>query len=148
MEDSIKFQKILKKYLIGIFVAKEDGFILFSKTFNDDFQLSLMGDFIAALSMFGDENVGKIKRILIEGLDVELNIVVKHGLILTIMFKPNIVKDHITDFYITGLDRFYAEFKEEIEQNQTELISQRFYKDVEPKMYKLLYEYLIHIKAI
>ena len=104
MPVDVKFQKILHKYLVGIFVAREGGDILYSKSFRDDLKLPLMSNFIAALSMFGEENVGKIKRILIEGLDIEMNIVAKHGLVLTLMFRPNTIKDHIIEFYETGLD--------------------------------------------
>ena len=57
--------------------------------------VDLISQFVAALNMFGAESVGKIKRILIEGLNVEMNIVSKHDLIGTIFFRPNMVKDHL-----------------------------------------------------
>ena len=141
----VKFQKILHKYLVGIFVARKGGDILYSKSFRDDLKLPLMSNFIAALSMFGEENVGKIKRILIEGLDIEMNIVAKHGLILTLLFRPNTIKDHIMEFYETGLDMFYHDFQEQIDQNRTNLC---IYERFEPKMNQLLYYYLVHINAI
>ncbi len=142
---NVKFQKILNKYLIGIFVAREGGDILYSKAFQDDLKLPLMSNFIAALNMFGEENIGKIKRILIEGLNIEMNIVSKHGLILTMLFRPNMVKDHISKFYEIGLDLFYAEFQEQIDQKKT---NQSIYATFDTKMDEILYEYLIHIDAL
>ena len=146
LSDDVKIQKILNKYLLGIFVARDGGDILYSKAFQEDnLNLSLMSNFIAALSMFGEENVGKIKRILIEGLNLEMNIVSRHGLILTMLFRPNMVKDHISKFYEIGLDLFYAEFQEQIDQKKT---NQSIYATFDTKMDEILYEYLIHIDAL
>ncbi|UYP46208.1 hypothetical protein NEF87_002493 [Candidatus Lokiarchaeum ossiferum] len=142
---NVKFQKILEKYLVGIFVARDGGDILYSKSFQDGLKLPLMSNFIAALNVFGEENVGKIKRILIEGLDIEMNIVAKHGLVLTMMFRPHMVKDHISKYYEIGLDMFYDEFKEQIAQNRT---NQTIYEQFDPKMFELLFEYLVHIEAL
>lgn len=141
----VKFHKILNKYLIGIFVAREGGDILYSKSFQKDLKLPLMSNFIAALNVFGEENVGKIKRILIEGLDIEMNIVARHGLILTMMFRPNMVKNHISKYYEIGLDMFYSEYQDQIEQNRT---NQAIYQSFDPKMFELLYNYLIDIDVL
>ena len=147
ISENSKFRKILKKYIIGIFIAREGGDILYSKSFADDFDIKipLMSNFIAALNVFGEENVGKIQRILIEGLDIEMNIVAKHGLILTMMFRPNIVKNHITTFYETGLDLFYTKFQDQIQHNRTNVC---IYESIEPELYALLHKYLVHINAI
>ncbi|UYP46206.1 hypothetical protein NEF87_002491 [Candidatus Lokiarchaeum ossiferum] len=147
LSENSKFHKILKKYIIGIFIAREGGDILYSKSFTDDFDIKipLMSNFIAALNVFGEENVGKIQRILIEGLNIEMNIVAKHGLILTMMFRPNIIKDHISTFYETGLDLFYTKFHDQILHNRS---NKSIYESIEPDLNTLLYKYLVHIKAI
>ena len=138
-------QKIVNKYVLGIFVARKGGDILYSKQFSDKLQLDLMGNFIAALSMFGEENVGKIKRIFIEGLDIEMNVVVKHDLILTMLFKPDMVKDYLPEFYEKGLNLFYKQFKEHIEKNKN---NKAIYHQFDNQMCALLYEYLYKINAI
>ncbi len=138
-------QKIVKKYVLGIFVAREGGDILYSKQFSKELNLTLMGNFIAALSMFGEENVGKIKRIFIEGLDIEMNVVVKHGLILTMLFKPNMVKDFLPEFYEKGLSLFYQQFKENICQQRT---NQAIFNRFDNQMVELLYDYLVKINVI
>ena len=138
-------QKIVNKYVLGIFVAKEGGDILYSKQFSEQLNFSLMGNFIAALSMFGEENVGKIRRIYIEGLDIEMNVVVKHNLILTMLFKPNMIKDHLPEFYNKGLDLFYNQFKSSIQQNKT---NEAIYKEFDNQMVELLYDYLYKIEVI
>ena len=135
-------QKILKKYILGMFISKKGGDILFSYQIDSKLKIDLISNFIAALSMFGEENVGQIKRIFIEGLDVEMNIVSKYDLILVSFFRPNMVKDHIEEEAVKILDKFYLLFKDPIEQGKTNLsIYQKF--DVE--MCRFILGYLTRI---
>ncbi|MHA2017545.1 MAG: hypothetical protein ACTSXY_04635, partial [Promethearchaeota archaeon] len=77
---NLKIQKILNKYMLGVFIARKGGDILYSKQFQSDstININLMSNFISALSMFGEENIGDIKRIFVEGLNITMNIVSKH----------------------------------------------------------------------
>ncbi len=114
-------QKKLKKFMLGIFICRDGGDVLFSYQIDPSLKIDLISNFIAALSMFGEENVGQIKRIFIEGLDVEMNIISKYDLITVFFFKPNVVKDHLEKEAEILLDRFYLVFKEQIEQGKTNL---------------------------
>ena len=138
-EKQFKFiQKILTKYILGMFICKKGGDILFSYQIDPKLKIDLISNFIAALSMFGEENVGQIKRIFIEGLKIEMNIVTKYDIILVSFFRPNMIKDHIEDEAIKILDKFYALFKDPIDQGKTNLsIYQKF--DVEMFNFILLY---------
>lgn len=114
-------QKKLKKFMLGIFICRDGGDVLFSYQIDPTLKIDLISNFIAALSMFGEENVGHIKRIFIEGLDVEMNIISKYDLITVFFFKPNMVRDHLEEEAEILLDRFYSIFKEPIEQSKTDL---------------------------
>jgi hypothetical protein len=137
--------KILEKYVVGGFIARQGGDILFARQFNTNFHFELLSNFLSALSVFGEENVGKIKRILIEGLDLELNIIQKHGLILTMAFRPNMVKDHLDVECTRALDLFFDRYRNAIEQNRG---NQAIYQSFEPIMMQIIWEYLIRINAL
>jgi len=120
-EQCLLVQNKLNKFMLGIFICRNGGDILFSYQIDPTLKIDLISNFIAALSMFGEENVGQIKRIFIEGLDVEMNIVSKYDLISVFFFKPNVVKDHLEIEAEILLDRFYTLFKEPISQGKTNL---------------------------
>ncbi len=134
-----KYQKTLEKYIVGVFISRKGGDILFSKSFDPKIQLPLIGNFIGALSLFGEENLGAIKRILVEGLNLEMNIVSKHDLIMTMVFRPNLVKEHSIEYYEHCLDLFYSDFQEQIDTGSTKLND---YYPFEPKLNEILAEYL------
>ncbi|MCP4760810.1 MAG: hypothetical protein GY870_03445 [archaeon] len=138
-------KKILDKYLVGFFLSNEAGNIIYERQYSLDINIDLMSNFISALSIFGEENVGKIKRILVEGLNVEINIISKHNLILCVLFKPNMVKDYLNEELEKGIDLFYERFKEQIDSGCTNLSVYREYDDT---MAYLIHKYLIRIDAL
>ncbi|QEE15307.1 hypothetical protein DSAG12_01132 [Promethearchaeum syntrophicum] len=124
-------QRKLKKYMLGIFICRTGGDILFSYQIDSTLKIDLISNFIAALSMFGKENVGQIKRIYIEGLNVEMNIVSKKSLITVFFFRPNMVKNHLEEEAEILLNRFYEVFKEPIELGKGNLgIYQKFEEEL------------------
>lgn len=144
---NLKIQRILDKYMVGIFIARKGGDILYSKQFqhNHNFDINLMSNFIAALNLFGEENIGKIKRIFVEGLDIEMNIVSKHDLIFTMLFRPNMVRDHLDEEINKILELFYKQFKEPIESCRT---NQAIYQPFDENMAILIHTYLMRINAL
>lgn len=140
-----KIRKILDKYMVGGFIARQSGDILFARSFNNMIDYHLMSNFLAALSIFGEENTGKIRRILIEGLEIELNIIHKHGLLLTMIFRPNMVKDYLDLECDRALDLFYAKYQDAIDSNRN---NSAIYDGFEPIMSQIIRDYLIRIGAI
>jgi hypothetical protein len=104
-----------------------------------------MSNFISALSLFGEENIGDIKRIFVEGLNLTMNIVSKHDLILTILFRPDMTQDFLDEEIHKGLDMFYNEYKTQIEKCQT---NQDIFKKFDDKMAVLIHSYLVRINAL
>ena len=144
---NLKIQRILDKYMLGIFIARKGGDILYSKQFQSDstININLMSNFISALSMFGEENIGDIKRIFVEGLNITMNIVSKHDLILTILFRPDMTTDFLDEEIHKGLDMFYEEFSTQIENCRT---NQAIYQKFDDKMAILIHSYLVRINAL
>ncbi len=144
---NLRIQRILDKYLLGIFIARKGGDILYSKQFQKEksINLDLMSNFISALSLFGEENIGDIKRIFVEGLNLTMNIVAEHDLILTILFRPDMTQDFLDEEIHKGLDMFYHEYKTQIEKSLT---NQAIYKKFDDKMAVLIHSYLVRINAL
>ncbi|MHA1520948.1 MAG: hypothetical protein ACTSVZ_13740 [Promethearchaeota archaeon] len=132
-------QRVLSKNLIGIFISRESGSLLYSWQIDPTFRINLVSQFIAALSIFGEENLGHIKRIFIEGLETEIQVVAKHGLICTTVFKADMVKDHLDLEGIRILDQFVAKYSSQLEKNRC---NQAIYRSFDPIFWELMYEYL------
>ncbi|UYP45749.1 hypothetical protein NEF87_002034 [Candidatus Lokiarchaeum ossiferum] len=132
-------QKILKHYILGIFISRSGGDILYDFQLDESIKIDLISHFIAALSMFGEENVGKIKRIFIEGLDIEMSIVQKHDLVSVTFFRPNMVKDYLEAESSKGLDLFYNMFEESIKAGKN---NKAIYEGFDDPMCHLIQEYL------
>ncbi len=132
-------QKILKHYILGFFISRSGGDILYEFQLDQSIKVDLISHFVAALSMFGEENVGKIKRILIEGLNIEMNIVQKHDLVSVTFFRPNMVTDYLEAESIKGLDLFYEMFEEPIKAGKN---NKAIYEGYDDPMCHLIQEYL------
>lgn len=142
----LKFiKKILQRYLKGIFITRESGSLLYSWQIDSHFQLDLISQFIAALSMFGEEKIGHIRRILIEGLNIEIAVVSKHGLIITTVFKADMVKDHLNLEGERILDRFVEQFSAPLAENRS---NQSIYQQFDAEFWNFIYQYLHRIGII
>lgn len=138
-------KKILKRYILGIFITRSGGDVLYSFQVEPRIKVDLIAQFIAALSMFGEENVGKIRRILIEGLDIELNLVVKNNLILATFFRPNMVQDYLTEESVRALDLFAEQFKEPLESGKNNLA---IYEKFDNQLCLIIQDYLVRLNVI
>jgi hypothetical protein len=138
-------KKILKRYILGIFITRSGGDVLYSFQVDSSIKVDLIAQFIAALSMFGEENVGKIRRIFIEGLDIELNLVVKNNLILATFFHPNMVQDYLAEESVRALDIFAEKFEEPLATGKNNMA---IYEKFDNQMCFLIQDYLIRLNVI
>jgi hypothetical protein len=132
----------LKKYILAIGICREGGDLLYSIQIDKSLNMDLITQFISALSMFGEENLGKIERITIKGLKVEMSIVSKHNLIFLVLFRSDMVQDHLNEESEKGLDKFYQIFKSYIDQNKT---NKALYYSFDTEMCLLIQDYLVRI---
>ena len=135
----------LKKYILAIGICRSGGDLLYSIQLDRKLNLDLITQFISALSMFGEENLGKIERITIKGLEVEMSIVSKYDLIFLVLFKSDMVQDHLNEESEKGLDKFYQIFKSYIDQNKT---NKALYYSFDTEMCLLIQDYLVRIGVL
>ncbi len=138
-------QNLLKKYLLGIFISRSSGDLLYSFQVDPSIRKELISSFIAALSMFGEENTGKIKHILIKGINVEMSICSKHELNLVILFRAESVTEYLDEEAEKGLDLFYEEFRPYIEAHRS---NQGIYEKFDRAMWKIIQNFLVKIGAL
>ncbi len=138
-------RKLVNEYLMGIFICKTGGTVLYSYQVDPSLNVNLISQFVAALNMFGSENVGNIKRIVIEGIDVEMSIVTKHDLIGTIFFRPNMVRDYLNAESLKALNMFHTQFETYISQNRS---NQELYTKFDESICVLIHDYLIRVGVL
>ncbi len=66
----------------GLVIADEHGRFLVDVVRNDKLDVAHLSGFIGALKMFGEDMLGKIRDISINGLDIDMLIVTKNKLIM------------------------------------------------------------------
>jgi len=117
-----EYEKTEFKIIRALVICKTSGQYLVDQIFDTKINPIMISSFVSALSMFGQENMGKIEEISVKGIDVELIIVSKHDLILIVLMDRHFYKDIIRKSGEKILDLFFAMFSnqlgdsEEIEQ--------------------------------
>ncbi len=135
-------ESLLKKYILAIGICRSGGDLLYSIQLDKNLNLDLITQFISALSMFGEENLGKIEKIIIKGLEVEMSIVSKYELIFLVLFKSGMVQDYLNEESEKGLDKFYQIFKTYIDQQKT---NKALYYSFDTEMCLLIQDYLVRV---
>ena len=64
--------KEIAEYLKAIVICKQTGEYLVDIILDSDINPVLLSSFVAALSLFGADSLGKIEEISVKGLDVEM----------------------------------------------------------------------------
>ena len=104
-------------FMKAIVISKISGEYLLDLILDSDINPILLSSFIGALSLFGKENLGKIKEITIKGLDLEMIMVSKYDLILIAIIDKAYVRESLRDEAEKALDMFYLLYKEDIESS-------------------------------
>jgi len=124
-----RLKSIIKKTIIGIHISRSGGDVLYSFTIDKTIKIDLISQFVAALSVFGDEMIGGIKQFIIKGVKVDVVIFFKHQLIISAFFHTSQIKgaDYLSEEAEIILDDFYNSFKEQLEKGRSnQLIYERF----------------------
>lgn len=138
-------QKFLEKYILSIGICRLTGDMLYCFRVDPHIKMELISQFIAALSMFGEENLGKIQRVNIKGLEIEMSFVCKHDLIFVVLFHSGMVEDHLNEESEAGLDTFYAMFREPLEQKRS---NRRIFDEFNKDMCILIQKFLVRIGVL
>ena len=98
----------------AIIICRESGEYLLDLILDSKINPVLLSSFVGALSLFGKDNLGKIKEINVKGLDLEMIMVSKYSLILIAIIDKNYIRKNLRDDAERALDMFYLLYKEEI----------------------------------
>ncbi|MHA1144312.1 MAG: hypothetical protein ACTSRW_06200 [Candidatus Helarchaeota archaeon] len=96
----------------AVIIAGKDGRPFISVIKDNVLNGDLISAFISALSVFGEENLGRIEEILIKGLDIDLFIVYRHELILIAVMESGMKKKDIRGEAEFALDSFHDYYKD------------------------------------
>ena len=123
-------------------ICKETGIYLLDLILDSEINPILLSSFVGALSLFGEENMGKIEEITIKGLDIQMIIVSKHKLILIAIMDKDFLKQDIREEAEKALDMFYTLYQNEIDECVDVYIFDSFKKI----LYKQIKEYFIKVR--
>lgn len=98
----------------ALIISDNNGQFLCELLRNEKLEPAYLSGFIGALKMFGEETLGKIKDISINGLDIDMLIVSKHDLIFIALMDSNVPHLDFREGCERALDVFYKLFQNEI----------------------------------
>lgn len=130
------------KLLKGIVICKESGEYLLDLILDSKIDPVLLSSFLGALRLFGN-NLGEIEEINIKGLDVEMIIVYKYGLIFVAILDKEFIRHDIRGEAEKSLDMFYTLYRTEIKSNSFEISQFEPFKNI---LLKQIEEYFNRVK--
>lgn len=140
-----KIRKIMQKFVIGMYIGKSSGNVLYSYQIDPSINIELIPQFLSALSIFSEERIGKIKKIHVEGAKLQIMVISKHDLLLTVIFRPDMVQDFLVEEGEKGLSLFYEMYRENLEANHSNL---EIFRGFDKVISEIIVDYLQRINAI
>lgn len=105
-----------KRFLVHAFIISDNnGRFLVDIVRNPKIETEHLSSFIGALKIFGEETLGKIRDIQINGLDINLMIVAKYNLISIVILDSDLPELNMRDGCEKILDAFNKFFKDKVE---------------------------------
>ncbi|TFH26474.1 MAG: hypothetical protein E4G98_07030 [Promethearchaeota archaeon] len=139
---NILVEDLLYKYILALGISRVGGDLLYCIQIDKSLKVDLISQFVAALSMFGEENLGKIDRIMIKGLEIEMSVVTRHDLVFFIMFKPQMTQDYLDEESERSLDTFYQKYQPLLEANRS---NRALYEGFDKDMCLSIQHFLVRI---
>lgn len=103
------------KVIKAIVICTDTGLYLVDHVLDTSIDPIMLASFISALAKFADANMGKIQEISVKGLDMELIIIAKYGLILIALMDRDFYKDIVREHGARILDLFYKMFEHHLD---------------------------------
>jgi hypothetical protein len=138
-------QKILKKYLKGIAICTINGDVLYKQNFGNPFSSEFIRNLVATLKSLGTERIGLIKKIVIQGLKLEIGVYTYDKLAMIVIFNPEMVQDYLDEEAMKGLETFYEMYKSKIDEND---LHRDNFRDFDINMLETVLNYLVRIKML
>lgn len=120
-----------KKYLVhALIISDNNGRFLVDIIRNSKLDTAHLSGFIGALKMFGEETLGQIKDININGLDIDMIIVSKLDLIFIAIVDGDLPHLNFREGCGRALDVFHKIFQDKIEKWDGALKEFRDFRDI------------------
>ena len=104
-----------KLFIHALIISDENGNFFVDVIRNKKLETARLSGFISALKMFGEETLGNIKSITIDGLDINMMVVSKYDLIFIAIMDNDLPETNFREGCIKALDQFYQRYHEELE---------------------------------
>ncbi|MFO8017546.1 MAG: hypothetical protein R6U96_02835 [Promethearchaeia archaeon] len=120
-----------KIFIHALIISDEQGRFLVDLIRNKNLDTAQLSGFISALKMFGEETLGDIEAISIDGLDIDMLVVSKYDLVFISIMDTYCAQ--ITDFRKgceKALDTFYKKYKDKLFNWDGDLRQFREFKDI------------------
>ena len=114
----------------ALIIADRNGNFLVDLIRNESLEAARLSGFISALRMFGEETLGKIRDISINGLDIDLLVVSKYKLIMIAIMDSNLPGLDFRAGCERALEVFHKIFREQIENWDGSLSTFKDFKDL------------------
>lgn len=135
-------ENLLRQYILALGISRIGGDMLYCIQIDKSLKLDLISQFVAALSMFGEENLGKIDRIMIKGLEIEMSVVTRHELVFFTMFRPHMTQDYLDEESEKTLVKFYRKYKSLLDANRS---NRALFEGFDSDMCLSIQEYLVRV---
>ena len=106
------------KIIRSVIICKNSGEFLVDLRLKSNIDPIMISSFVSALSMFGGENMGKIEEISVKGIDVEMVVVSKFGLVFIALMDRDFHKEIVRERGMRILELFQGMYETELEQVQ------------------------------
>ncbi|MHA1150977.1 MAG: hypothetical protein ACTSR8_22375 [Promethearchaeota archaeon] len=114
----------------ALIIADSNGNFLVDLIRNEKLEAARVSGFISALKMFGEETLGKIRDISINGLDIDMLVVSKYRLVMIAMMDSNLPGLDFREGCERALEIFNKIFHDKIENWNGSLDTFRDFKDL------------------
>jgi hypothetical protein len=114
----------------ALIIADHNGRFLVDVVRNQKLKTDYLSGFIGALKMFGEETLGNIKDISINGLDIDMIIVSKHNLIMIAVMDSDVPLLDFREGCARALEVFYKIFGDQIDSWNGSLETFRDFQDL------------------
>ena len=114
----------------ALIISDNNGRFLVDVIRNENLETAHLSGFISALKMFGEETLGKIRDISINGLDIDMLIFTKYNLIMIAIMDTSLPGLDFRAGCERALDVFFRIFGDQIEEWDGSLETFRDFRDL------------------
>ncbi len=128
----------------ALIIADDNGRFLVDVIRNEKLEATRLSALIGALKIFGEETLGKIKDIRINGLGINMLVVSKYNLIMIAIMDEDLPETNFREGCESALDTFYDSYKEVLQNWKGNL---RLFSDFKILLNQQIQNYIEALKS-